>query len=149
MSALSGSRSAASSNAAIAVFHSPAPSARLPAAKSASSGAQSASSPSDPIVVQMGQSSPPGIDADRVVAAIGCSVSVSAKYTAAAAPTAAPSTTTNVIKRTIDRVIVDRRTRRPTILSRYAGLSFGFQKSLGLPDFRPIAVRLARQCDEL
>src|SRR5262245_51995973 len=55
MSALRGSRNAASLSAAIAPFQSSATSAFLPAAKSGSSCAQSASDPMSPMVLQIGQ----------------------------------------------------------------------------------------------
>src|SRR5882757_4606690 len=57
MSALSGTRSAAASSAAIAPFQSSAPSAFLPALKSGSSCGQSASDAPDAMVVQIGQAS--------------------------------------------------------------------------------------------
>jgi hypothetical protein len=57
MSALPGSRNAASLSAAMAAFQSSATSAFLPAAKSGSSCAQSASDPIAPMVVQIGQAS--------------------------------------------------------------------------------------------
>src|SRR3954449_2439358 len=57
MSALSGSRSAASLSAVMAPFQSSAPKAFLPAAKSGSSCAQSASDATDAMVVQIGQCS--------------------------------------------------------------------------------------------
>src|SRR5262245_63310126 len=57
MSALRGSRSAANLSDAIAAFQSAAAKARLPAAKSGSSSAQSASAPTDSMVLQMGHAS--------------------------------------------------------------------------------------------
>src|SRR6266853_6810303 len=154
MSALSGSRSAASSNAAIAPVQSCALSAFLPALKSGSSCAQSASDAAAAMVVQIGNSSsaiavsarrsgPPNNGAITSRHPGGLIV-----WTATPAARA-PSIMANAIVRII---IVSRDAAagsRRVPLRASAILSFPRQECLSLADFLPLGISVLGEVDQL
>src|SRR5882757_7253625 len=154
MSALSGTRSAAASSAAIAPFQSSAPSAFLPALKSGSSCAQSASDATDAMVVQIGQSSgaiavlaarsrPPDSD----VITFGLSVK------AATLATSAPSTVAKAIARIIGISRGDgRRAPGQTAKESFSCTTYSIVSArvcLGLADFQPLGIRVLGQINQL
>src|SRR6266404_7404890 len=158
MSALRGSRSAASLSAAIAPFQSSATSAFLPAAKSGSSCAQSASDPIVSMVVQIGQSSS-GIFASAFRSGAPSHAAMELRHGNSmaadrpAAATSAPSTTANMIQRIIVAQCAPsagaRRQPPADFLCCAAALSSQCQKLLGLPGLRAFGIGVLGQLHEL
>src|SRR6516164_9296622 len=106
MSALRSSRSPADVSTLIAPFQSPATIARLPAAKSGSSAAQSAPSANDAIDEQIGQASGGITGSDASLLALSCAAvdlcgAYAIKAQTAEAPAKRPKTAAKRIKRII------------------------------------------------
>src|SRR3954447_26065242 len=164
MSALRGSRSAADVSTAIAPSQSSASSAFLPAANSGSSLAQSASGMAT-VMVLIGQSSDAVLVSVEAAVSLGRDAAVSGSGTgrntyAVAPATSAPSSEATTIERIILVGLLSPTNsayRPPSsagwpsrfIVAFTASISLSLQVSLGLTHFRPLALGIFREIDEI